>query len=440
MGEWPMLTVTELERDGILRVEDGNHGESRPRRNEFVGNGTVFVGAADMEDRAVRFAGASRINQTALERIRKGKGRPGDVLFSHKGTVGKLALVPPDAPEFVCSPQTTFWRSLDPRRLDRRFLFYFMQSPEFRRQWQVRKGETDMADYVSLTAQRTLRVALPSMAEQQALAEIFASLDEKIQSNQRVNRTLEEMAACLFKSWFVDFDPVLQRADGRRPFGLDEATTKLFPTTFIESDEGQILSGWTVRPLDGIAHFQNGLALQRHRPDPGAERLPVVKITQLRAGRPEGDEWASTGIDPSCKLADGDVVFSWSGTLIVRVWCGGVAALNQHLFKVTSDDYPKWFYLHWLLHHLPSFQAIASDKATTMGHIRRHHLSEASCTLPTSSVMEAADRLQSAWLELFIANQLESRSLAAVRDLLLPKLFNRHTTLKEVQRMVGAAL
>ena len=135
-------------------MEDGNHGEYRPRPNEFGEGVTSFIRATDMDEGRVLFETASRINDLALARIRKGIGRGGDVLFSHKGTVGKLALVPLDAPPFVCSPQTTFWRTMNNKLLDRRFLYYFMCSRDFKNQWHARKGETDMADYVSLTAQR----------------------------------------------------------------------------------------------------------------------------------------------------------------------------------------------------------------------------------------------------------------------------------------------
>lgn len=125
-GGLPAPTVMELQSQGVLLVEDGNHGENRPRSDEFRAEGTAFIRAADMQSGRVLFGSASRINGTALARIRKGFGRPGDVLFSHKGTVGKLALVPDDAPPFVCSPQTTFWRVLDEDVLDRRYLYFWM--------------------------------------------------------------------------------------------------------------------------------------------------------------------------------------------------------------------------------------------------------------------------------------------------------------------------
>src|ERR1039457_5836339 len=130
-SDWPMATVSELQRDGILLVEDGNHGENRPRPDEFVDHGVAFIRAADMDAGRVLFESASKINGQARQRITKGIGAPGDVLLSHKGTVGKVALAPEDAPPFVCSPQTTFWRTRDLSRLDRRFLYAFLRSREF---------------------------------------------------------------------------------------------------------------------------------------------------------------------------------------------------------------------------------------------------------------------------------------------------------------------
>src|SRR4051794_5263338 len=100
-------SVEELQSDGLLLVEDGNHGEYRPRRDEFVPDGVAFIRAADIRDGSVDFEGCEHINASARARIRKGVGRSGDILLSHKGTVGKLARVNGDAPLFVCSPQTT---------------------------------------------------------------------------------------------------------------------------------------------------------------------------------------------------------------------------------------------------------------------------------------------------------------------------------------------
>ncbi len=250
------------------------------------------------------------------------------------------------------------------------------------------------------------KVPIPPLPEQRAIARILGTLDDKIELNRRMNETLEAMAQTLFKSWFVDFDPVVvnalkagnpipdkfaERAAHYRKnpdaLGLPEHIVRLFPDRFMDSELGPIPEGWEVKPIDKIANFQNGLALQKYRPKPGEQRLPVVKIAQLRSGKADGEEWASADIPKNCVINNGDVIFSWSGSLLLKIWCGGKAALNQHLFKVTSKKYPKWFYYHWIQIHLPEFIRIASGKATTMGHIKRNHLSEAKCVVPENLLL-----------------------------------------------------
>ena len=152
LSEWDTEKVINLQRAGFLLVEDGNHGEYRPRPDEFIEQGVAFIRAGDINDGQVLFESASKINEIARARITKGIGAPGDVLISHKGTVGKVAIIPEDAPPFVCRPQTTFWRTLDSDVIDRNYLYSFMRSPLFRVQFGTRVGETDMAPYVSLTS------------------------------------------------------------------------------------------------------------------------------------------------------------------------------------------------------------------------------------------------------------------------------------------------
>jgi type I restriction enzyme S subunit len=386
-----------------------------------------------MDNGQVLFETAERINHTARERITKGVGAGGDVILSHKGTVGKLALTPVDSPLYVCSPQTTFWRCLNPDRLDRRYLYYFMLSDEFQEQLNARKGETDMAPYVSLTAQRELKVTIPPIDIQRAIARILGALDDKIELNRRMNHTLESMAQALFKSWFVDFDPVTAKAEGRAPFGMSAETAALFPAEFAETGNDGfpfIPNKWSLSSLSEIANYENGLALQKYRPE-GTEFLPVIKIRELRQGfADDSSEQASPNIRSSCILDDGDMVFSWSGSLMIDLWCGGKGALNQHLFKVTSEKYPLWFYYFWTIYHLPDFQNIAEGKATTMGHIQRHHLEAAKVIVPSDEILQKADQVIRPLMDLVIKNRVQSRTLASIRDALLPCLLSGELRVK----------
>ncbi len=355
-------------------------------------------------------------------------------------TLGYPALVPESEHlRFLHNQRLGRVEVLEPNRVDTNFLYYRLCCDDYRHE--VLGSATGTT--VRHTAPRRIEAFefdLPSLAEQQAIVEVLGALDDKIALNRRMNRTLEDMAAALFRSWFVDFDPVVAKADGRAPFAMDAETAALFPDAFVDSEEGPIPEGWSFRPLDQIADFQNGLALQRYRPrDDATERLPVVKIAQLRSGRPTGGGWARADIKTSCVLDDGDIVFSWSGTLMVRVWCGGRAALNQHLFKVTSGSYPSWFPHRWVLQHLPEFQAIAAEKATTMGHIRRYHLTEALCVVAPEPVLSAASRFFIPWSEQHVEVARQSRTLVALRDSLLPQLLSGNIRLKDAEKLVGEA-
>jgi len=293
-----------------------------------------------------------------------------------------------------------------------------------------------MAPYLSLGDQMRLRILLPRIESQQAVASILSAFDDKIELNRRMNETLEAMGRAIFNDWFVDFGPTRAKMEGGAPY-LAPDIWSLFPDRL--DDEGKP-KGWIDKPLDQIADFLNGLALQKYPADDGSSYLPVIKIAQLRAGTSEGADAASTKIPAPYVVEDGDVLFSWSGSLLLKVWTSGRGALNQHLFKVTSTHYPKWFFFHSVGHHLPHFQAIAASKATTMGHIQRHHLTGAMTTVPEEKVMHAANEIVGPIFEQAIANDLQSRTLASVRDLVLPKLMSGEIRVKQAEKVLEAAL
>lgn len=284
-----------------------------------------------------------------------------------------------------------------------------------------------------------LSVKLPPLSEQKAIAHILSSFDDKIELNRQMNETLEAMARAIFKSWFVDFDPVSAKRSGRQPAGMDTATADLFPDEFEESSLGLIPKGWELKSLDEIANFLNGLALQKYPPN-SEEYLPVIKIAELRKGITEQSAKASIDIPSDYIVENGDILFSWSGSLVNCIWCGGKGALNQHLFKVTSTKYPKWFYYQWVNYHLPEFQFIAASKATTMGHIQRHHLKEAKVITPSFTLLSSMDKIMNPLFEQVINSNLESHTLATLRDTLLPKLMSGEIRVKEAEKIINDKL
>jgi type I restriction enzyme S subunit len=398
-SDWAVQSVGELEAAGILLVQDGNHGEYRPRHEEITRDGTPHIRAADISDAGIiDFTGAQRINDAALARIRKGVGASGDVLLTHKGTVGRVARVPDDAPHFVCSPQTTLWRSLDQDQLDQAFLFAYLRSPSFASQLRRRMHESDMAPYVSLTAQRSFVIPIPHIGEQRRIAQIVSALDNKIDSNRRLAALLEEAAATLFRARFVDF------------VDLDD---------FEDSEIGPIPYGWRVGALTDLARFVNGKAFTKYANGRGR---PIIRIRELKDGidqaTPQSDIDAAND-----SVADfDDILFAWSGSLGAYRWPGEQALINQHIFKVIPENWPAWYVFSWIEEHMETFRAIARDKATTMGHIQRRHLSDARVPLPPPDVIQGADEVVGPLDRRRAVLARESRTLHSVRDALLPKL------------------
>ncbi|HHE9995489.1 restriction endonuclease subunit S [Haemophilus influenzae] len=331
-----------------------------------------------------------------------------------------------------------------------RFIYYLLKSIDFT-SFNVGTGVPTLnRNHLS-----SILISDLGIDKEKEIANILGNLDQKIQLNTQINQTLEQIVQALFKSWFIDFDPVrakvqalsdgqsleqaelaaMQAISGKTPeelTALSQAepdryaelaeTAKAFPCEIVEVDGGEVPKGWEMKALDEVANYQNGLALQKFRPKSDEPFLPVVKIAQLRQGCADGDEKAKASIKPECIIDNGDVIFSWSGSLLVDIWCGGKAALNQHLFKVSSKDYPKWFYYFYTKHHLTEFQRIAYDKAVTMGHIKREHLSAAKCIVPNDELL--VNKTLENILEKIIFNRLENFNLQNTRDLLLPRLLS----------------
>ncbi|MDI1445955.1 restriction endonuclease subunit S [Polyangium sp. 6x1] len=364
--------------------------------------------------------------------MRRGIPQAGDVVMTTEAPLGEIAEL---NGEKVALAQRVITLRGDRNLLAPKFLKYLMLSDGVQEQLRARATGTTVLG-IRQSELRKVALRLPPLNEQRSIASLLGVLDDKLELNRRMNRTLEALASALFKSWFVDFDPVQAKRVGRSPVGVPDAALPLLPKHFEDSELGPIPQGWTTCPLDSIAEFLNGLALQNFPPDDGPD-LPVIKIAQLRAGTSAGAERASAGIPAEYVIHDGDVIFSWSGSLLVDVWCGGPGALNQHLFKVTSQQYPKWFYLHWVKEHLLEFQAIAADKATTMGHIRRHHLTDARVVVPKGPLLSALSQVQEPLLAKLVANRVENRTLETLRDTLLPALLSGEVTIKQADKAIS---
>ena len=305
--------------------------------------------------------------------------------------------------------------SLDEKKVNPRILKYYTHSKPYY-DWVKSFDTGGTRGNINAKTYGAMPILLPPRNVQDRIIEILESLDDKIEVNRRINEQLEELAGALFKSWFVDFEPF---KDGE----------------FVDSELGMIPKGCTTINLSKMADYLNGLAMQKFRPLQGEKGLPVLKIKELgQDSCNDTSELCSPSlVDEKYIVNDGDVIFSWSGTLLVKLWCGGICGLNQHLFKVTSKKYPKWFIYLWTKHHLDRFIRIAKDKAVTMGHIKRGELDTSYAIVLDDERMKELDGLMSPIIEQIINNNVECRNLTTLRDTLLPKLMSGEIDVNEVE-------
>lgn len=331
-----------------------------------------------------------------------------------------------------CSADVLVFRTKDPQEFWPPYLYYCLADPTF--------IEHTMATCKGAKMPRGDKGAMlqylvpkPDLDAQKKVSSLLRSLDESITALQQQNTALESIAQRLFRSWFVNFDPVHAKAAGKEPEAMSAELAALFPSECEDSELGPIPKGWTVESLDRSITYLNGLALQKFPPLKGEAVLPVLKIAQLRAGRTDAGALANRKMRPEYVVKDGDIVFSWSGSLEIRIWTGGEAALNQHLFKVFSQVHPEWFCYQSTLKHLPLFRQIAASKATTMGHIQRHHLTEAKIPVAPDAVMQRFSAVFGPMQALIVQNGKLIKELEELRDHLLPRLISGKLSLEEAE-------
>lgn len=393
--------------DVIDEISMGPFG-SDVKKEFYVNKGIPILNGSNLQGFKLQENSFGYLTEEKADSLNKCNAHKGDIIVTHRGTLGQIVYVPSNSKydRYVIS-QSQFRFRCKPDLVDVQYLVYYFHTREGQYKILANASQVGVPALARATSTfRLIDIKLPSLADQRRIASILSSLDRKIELNNKINADLEEMAQAIFKNWFVDFEPF---KDGK----------------FVDSELGMIPEGWEVGTLTEIASYINGLAMQKYPPENIEYSLPVLKIKELGQGFCGTDsDRCSCNIKDECKIHNGDVIFSWSGTLLVDVWCGGDCGLNQHLFKVTSKDYPKWFYYYWTKHHLREFIHIAKDKAVTMGHIKRGHLEEAMVAIPDNDSMEKAHELFEPILSKMISLRLENSRLSLLRDTLLPRLMS----------------
>ena len=393
--EWNHSTINDV----CVLVTDGSH--SSPKS---VNDGKYMVSVKDFTDYGFDFASCRMISNDDYETLKRNGCVPqiDDILIGKDGARFFEDIIIYRQREKPALLSSIAILRCDKSKILPDFLYYVLRTPSFRQDVKDNYGSGSAIPRIILKDFKRMMVSYPSLEKQQAIISVLTAIDSKIQANTEINDNLYAQAKAIFDNHFINIDA--------------------------------IPAGWRKGNLLDIANYLNGLAMQKFRPQGNEIGLPVLKIKELRQGScDDSSELCSLRIKPEYIIHDGDVIFSWSGSLLVDIWCGGTCGLNQHLFKVTSDIYDKWFYYLWTAHHLARFIAIAADKATTMGHIKREELAKAEVLIPCEDDYTSLTSIMQPIFELIISNRIEARKLAALRDELLPKLMSGEIDVSAIQ-------
>lgn len=393
------MTSKEWKKYKLGEIADINMGQS-PKSEYYntLGDGIAFL----QGNRTFGFKNPAFDTYTTLATK---TAQAGDVIMSVRAPVGDLNITPIN----ICIGRGLC--SIRMKNNNQEFLYYLMKycvSNLINRESGTVFGSVNRNDISSLE----INVPCDDILQRE-IAKVLSAIDDKIELNNSINNNLEQQAQAIFKSWFVDFEP----------FG------------------GTMPNDWSISTLSIVADYLNGLAMQKFRPNKNEKGIPVLKIKELKQGFCDvQSDLCSLNIKPEYLINDGDVIFSWSGTLLLDFWCSGLCGLNQHLFKVSSEKYDKWFYYFWTKHHLDTFIAIAADKATTMGHIKREDLDKSEVLIPDNKTYKQLNSILSPLINLIIKNRVENRQLTQLRDTLLPKLMSGEIDVSKVDISVDKLL
>lgn len=310
-----------------------------------------------------------------------------DILITAVGTIGGIYLVKKsDLPFYFKDGNLIRVFNIKSNLVNPQYLYYLLASVEGQNKINsIKIGSTQSA--LTIDDIRNIEFDFPNIETQKNICNRLSPIEKKISLNNQINDNLEYLLQNIFEE------------------KVNNSEYKKFKLT-------------------DIACYTNGLAMQKFRPTIDKLSLPVLKIRELAQGftDPSSDR-CSSNIRESVIVNTGDIIFSWSGTLLVKLWSGEKAGLNQHLFKVTSDKYPSWFIYEWTKFHLNEFQAIATDKATTMGHIKRSDLKNSIVYVPNNSTMKKLNALMEPIYSKKIELIKENNELNQIKTTILRKFF-----------------
>lgn len=424
------VSVRELVDRGVIeRPMDGNHGEIHPKAEDFLPAGVPFITAADLRDGHVDIQGSSFISVQQAKSLRKGFAKLGDVLLTHKATLGRTAIVDtiPEGVDFlVLTPQVTYYRILQSDVLNPRYLKYYFDSSAFQAILAAWGGSGSTRAYLGITKQLDLPIAVPSIDTQRAIADVLGALDAKIVQNRRTAWALERLARALFRAWFVDFEPVRAKAEGAISFpAMPQHVFDALPTDFVESEIGPVPEGWWPTRLGDCCEINK----RSVRKDEVTGEIEYVDITSVSVGRLDAVQRVSFEEAPSRarrRVAHGDTIWSCvrpNRRSYLFMHSPAANLIVSTGFVVLSPSYFGPSYLHQLVTQSEFVDyLVANADGSAYPAVRPEHFASAPALRPPTDVLQAFELATMPARDLIASTERESRNLAGLRDYLLPRM------------------
>ena len=408
-SSWSISTL-----DNAADFINGDRGKNYPSSSDYVASGIPFVSASDLDGRRIDLSGATFISQGAYDRLGNGKIEQGDILFCLRGSLGKIGLAKGIQKGAIASSLVI----IRPKQNVSRDFLYYILSGSTGKTIARELDNGSVQGNLSVRELKQVEIDLPSPQEQKAIAHILGTLDDKIELNRKTNETLEAMAKALFKSWFVDFDPVRAKAEGRST-GLPAEISDLFPDSFEDSELGEIPSGWEVGGLEEFLVLQRGFDLPASQRIKGA--YPVVAASGV----------SGTHNEPMA-FAPG-VVTGRSGVL------GKVFYIQTDFFPLNTTLWAKEFRLATPIYGyflLCDIDFAVFNAGSAVPTLNRNHLGSLRFLLPPKALVVSFTDVAVDLMKKKEGIVAETSNLSATRDALLPKLISGEIRIPDAEKML----
>ena len=426
-GEWRTFTVDQIKANDGRAIAIGPFG-SRMKADAYVANGVPVIRGNNISGTRVFVDDFVFVSEETADELRSCNVFAGDLVFPHRGAIGQVGIVPDDGTRRYMLSTSLMKLSCNREIVDPLFIFYFFRSPPGRHallQHASTVGTPGIGQ--PLTSLRSIRLTVPPLSEQRAIAHILGTLDDKIELNRRMNETLEAMARALFKSWFVDFDPVRAKAEGRDP-GLPKPLADLFPDSFEDSELGQIPKGWKVKPLPEVIEVNPSCALRK------GDVAPYLDMANMPTRGHTPDEIVERPFGSGMRFKNGDTLVARitpclenGKTAFVDFLQDGQVGWGSTEYIVLRPKPPLPSQFAYCLARSNGFREFAIQSMTGSSGRQRvpaESLSHYLLVMPGDQITRHFGRIVRPLFLRASGATRECRALATTRDTLLPKLLS----------------